>query len=138
DLYTLVDYLPEPDRARLPATRIVTSALQFLPKSQRWFRYAPVGYPQIIERFDLSSYDVVVSDSHAVAKGVVTQASQVHVCYCHTPAAFAGTMPATDSERGTPDASWRRPFVERAFARFRAWDRRASSRVDRFIANSRH
>jgi len=138
DLYTLVDLLPTADRARLPSARIVTSLLQFLPRSKHWFRYAAVLYPQIIERFDLSAYDVVVSDSHAVAKGVITRASQVHVCYCHTPARFAWTMPATYSDRASAGASWRRPFVERAFARFRAWDRRASTRVDRFIANSRH
>ena len=138
DLYTLVDYLPAADRARLPAARIVTSALQFLPAAKNWFRYAAVLRPQIIERFDLSGYDVVVSDSHAVAKGAATHASQVHVCYCHTPARFAWTMAATYSDRATAGASWRRPFVERALARFRAWDRRACARVDRFIANSRH
>ncbi len=138
DLYTLVDYLPAADRARLPAARIATSRLQFLPGARRWFRYAAVLRPQVIERFDLAGYDVVISDSHAIAKGAVTRPSQVHVCYCHTPARFAWTMTATYSLRATAGASWRRPLVERALARFRAWDRRASARVDRFIANSRH
>ncbi len=139
DLYTLVDYLPSAERDRLGAGRpIATSSLQGLPAARKWFRYAAVAYPQIVERFDLSGYDVVVSDSHAVAKGARTHAGQVHVCYCHTPARFAWTMAATYAERASAAAAWRRPLVERALARFRAWDRRASARVDRFVANSRH
>jgi len=138
DLYTLVDYLPPADRARLQTARIVTSSLQHLPGVRRWFRYAAVLRPQIIERFDLSGYDVVISDSHAVAKGAAVRPPQVHVCYCHTPARFAWTMAATYADRAAGGASWRRPFVDRALARFRDWDRRASARVDRFVANSRH
>lgn len=138
DLFTLVDFLSATERDRLRAGRITTSSLQGLPAARKWFRYAAVAYPQIVERFDLARYDVVVSDSHAVAKGARTHAGQVHVCYCHTPARFAWTMAATHSERASAGAAWRQPLVERALARFRAWDRRASARVDRFVANSRH
>ena len=138
DVYTLVDYLRPAERARLPAARIVTSSLQHLPGARRWFRYAAVLRPQIVERFDLSGYDIVVSDSHAIAKGVVTRPGQVHVCYCHTPARFAWVAASTYSDRAIAGAEWRRPVVERALSRFREWDRRTSRRVDRFIANSRH
>ena len=65
DVYTLVDFLAPADRAHLPGARIRTSVLQALPRAQRLFRYAAVLWPQVIERFDLSSYDLVVSDSHA-------------------------------------------------------------------------
>jgi hypothetical protein len=95
DVYTLVDYLPAINRARLQAARIITSPLQGLPGARRWFRYAAVLYPQIVERFDLAGYDVVLSNSHALAKGVRTHAAQIHVCYCHTPARFAWTMADT-------------------------------------------
>lgn len=138
DIYTLVDYLPPEERARLPAARIVTSSLQRLPGARRWFRYAAVLRPQMIERFDLSGYDLVISNSHAVAKGARTHAGQVHVCYCHTPARFAWAMASTYSDRATHGAEWRRLPVERALSRFRDWDVRASERVDRFIANSHH
>ncbi len=138
DVYTLVDFLRPEDRARLGPARISTSALAGLPGAHRWFRYAAVLRPQLIERFDLASYDVVVSNSHAIAKGARTGPGQVHVCYCHTPARFAWTMPATYADQATADARWRRPFVEYALARFRRWDRAASARVDRFVANSRH
>ena len=138
DVYTLVDFLGPAERARLGNVRVVHTMVGAIPGSQRWFRYAAVVRPQLIERFDLSSYDVVVSDSHAIAKGARTGPGQVHVCYCHTPARFAWTMAATYSERATEAAAWRRPVVEYLLARFRRWDRATSRRVDRFIANSRH
>ncbi len=138
DVYTLVDLLAPDDRDRLGRARITTSGLQAMPGARRWFRYAAVLRPQLIERFDLSAYDVVVSDSHAIAKGARTGPGQVHVCYCHTPARFAWTMATTYAEHAAADAAWRRPFVDYALARFRRWDRAASARVDRFVANSRH
>jgi len=138
DIYTLVDFLGPKERARLGDARVVDTVLGAIPGSRRWFRYAAVVRPELIERFDLSGYDVVVSDSHAIAKGARTGPGQVHVCYCHTPARFAWTMAATYSERASETAAWRRPVVEYLLARFRRWDRAASRRVDRFLANSRH
>ena len=138
DVYTLVDFLSQEDRARLGSVRIATSPFAAIPAARRWFRYAAVLRPQVIERFDLTRYDVVVSNSHAIAKGARTGPGQVHVCYCHTPARFAWTMAETYAEHAAADAAWRRPFVDFALARFRRWDRAASARVDRFVANSRH
>jgi glycosyltransferase involved in cell wall biosynthesis len=138
DVYTLVDFLSPSDRAHLPGARIRTSVLQALPRAQRLFRYAAVLWPQVIERFDLSSYDLVVSDSHAVAKGARTRPGQAHVCYCHTPARFAWTMNATYAREAAGRARWTRPLVDRALARFRAWDRATAARVDRFVANSNY
>ena len=138
DVYTLVDFLRREDRARLGTARIATSPLQGLPGARRWFRYAAALRPQLIERFDLDGYDLVISDSHAIAKGARVRAGQVHVCYCHTPARFAWTMTATYAERATAGAAWRRPLVRLALERFRRWDRAASQRVDRFVANSNH
>jgi glycosyltransferase involved in cell wall biosynthesis len=138
DVYTLVDFLRREDRARLGTTRIATSSLQSIPGARRWFRYAAALRPQLIERFDLDGYDLVISDSHAIAKGARVRAGQIHVCYCHTPARFAWTMTATYAEHATAGAAWRRPLVRLALERFRRWDRAASERVDRFVANSNH
>ncbi|MEO8676227.1 MAG: glycosyltransferase [Casimicrobiaceae bacterium] len=138
DVHTLIDFLRPEDRARLGSARIATSLLQHLPGARRWFRYAAVLRPQLVEGFDLAGYDVVISDSHAVAKGARVRAGQVHVCYCHTPARFAWTMENTYADTASAGASWRRPLVMRALERFRRWDRAASARVDRFVANSRH
>src|SRR5262245_30336648 len=76
DVYTLVDFLDPAERARLGDVRVVDTVLGAVPGSRRWFRYAAVVRPQLIERFDLASYDVVVSDSHAIAKGARTGPGQ--------------------------------------------------------------
>jgi glycosyltransferase involved in cell wall biosynthesis len=138
DVFTLVDFLSADEHRRLGVPRTVTSPLQRLPAARRWFRYAAALRPQIIERFDLSGYDLVISDSHAVAKGARTRPGQLHVCYCHTPARFAWSMEGIYADRATEGSAWRRPLVRRALARFRDWDCRANSRINRFIANSRY
>jgi glycosyltransferase involved in cell wall biosynthesis len=138
DVFALVDFLSANEHRRLGAARIITSPLQRLPFARRWFRYAAALRPQIIERFDLSGYDLVVSDSHEVAKGARTQPGQLYVCYCHTPARFAWSMETIYADRATEGAAWRRPLVRRALARFWDWDRNANSRIDQFIANSRY
>ena len=138
DLFTLVDFLPESDRARLPAARITTSAFQRMPGARRWFRKAAVVYPQIIETFDLDGYDLVVSVSHAVAKGVRVPPGIVHVCYCNTPARFAWTMKDIYRERAAGGSRLRAALADALLERFRRWDLARSPAVDLFVANSRH
>jgi glycosyltransferase involved in cell wall biosynthesis len=137
-VFTLVDFLSSGERARFGAPSIHTSPLQHAPFARHWFRYAAALAPSLIERLDTSSYDIVVSDSHAIAKGVRKQPSQLHVCYCHTPARFAWTMATTYGERAAAGNRFRAAFARRAQASFRTWDVAASRNVDHFIANSRH
>ena len=137
-LHALVDFLSADERSALGVDRVTTSALQRMPAARHWFRYAALLYPQIVERFDLSRYDLIISDSHAVAKGIRKSERQVHVCYCYTPARFAWTMASTYRERAADGSRWIAPVVHRVQARFRSWDRAASDRVDRFVASSRH
>src|ERR1700681_1027645 len=89
DLYAIVDFLSESDRARLGARRIRTSFIQHLPFARRHFRkYLPL-MPRAVERFDLSGYDLIISSSHAAAKGVMTGPNQFHICLCYSPARYA-------------------------------------------------
>lgn len=91
--------------------------------------------PQAIERIDLSGYDVVISSSHAVGKGVVPPPTATHVCYCHTPMRYAWEMEAEylrDFRIRWP----LRKFVKAQLKRLRRWDLTTARRVDRFIANS--
>jgi glycosyltransferase involved in cell wall biosynthesis len=135
---TLVDFLSQDERARLGTPTIHTSSLQRAPFARHWFRYAAALAPSLIERLDTSSYDIVVSDSHAIAKGVRKHPAQLHICYCHTPARFAWTMAVTYGERAAAGNRVRAAIARRAQARFRAWDVATSRNVDHFIANSRH
>ena len=89
DLYAIVDFLSESDRARLGKRTIRTSFIQHLPFARRHFRkYLPL-MPRAVERFDLSAYDLIISSSHAAAKGAMTGPNQLHICLCYSPARYA-------------------------------------------------
>ncbi len=91
--------------------------------------------PRAIEAIDLKGYDLVLSSSHAVAKGVVVPPSAVHVCYCHTPMRYAWEM----EDRYLNDfhiPSLLRPAIKRQLSAIRRWDLSTAKRVDVFIANS--
>ena len=130
-VYTAI-YDPRAVGDLVPADRVRTSFLQRFPARSRAFRlYAPF-YPRAFEAFDLSAYDVVVSSTTAWAKGVLTRADAVHVCYINTVSRFV-----FDEARyvgGFGPATLVRPVV-RALA---AWDVRAAGRPTRFIANSQN
>ena len=136
DLFTLVDFLPQEDRGFLAGRRINTSFLQHMPFSRRHFRkYVPL-MPRAVESFDLSGYDMVVSSSHAFAKGVRTRPDQYHLCYCYTPMRYAWAMEGEylqDFGLARSPLAW---LARRELARFREWDRAAADRVTDIIAIS--
>lgn len=91
--------------------------------------------PRAIEDIDLSGFDVIVSSSHAVGKGIIPPSSSVHVCYCHTPMRYAWEM----EEQYLNDFRIHGPLrwaMRRELKRLRRWDLATARRVDAFIANS--
>ncbi len=134
DLYTLIDVMPAALRERLGTRRARTSWLQHLPSARAWFRYCLPLMPAAVERFDFAAYDLLLSSSHAVAKGARTGAGQIHICYCHTPARYAWEQ----RDRYVAPRGLRAALAGRLLDRFREWDRRTAARVDHFIANSEH
>jgi len=138
ELFALVDFLSDAHRARLGRKPIRTSFIQRLPLARRHFRKYFALMPQAVERFDLSPYELVISSSHSVAKGVRTHSGQLHICLCHSPARYAWDLEAqylaqTGLDRGV--LGW---LARLQLARFRRWDVRASARVDRFVAISQY
>ncbi len=108
---------------------------------QRWYRllgkhqpFLP-WMPHAMESFDLRDYDVVLSSSHAVGKGILPPPNAIHVCYCHTPMRYAWFM-EDDYLRDfhIPHFLW--PLIKRRLETLRAWDLATSKRVDLFLANS--
>ena len=89
DLFALVDFLPDALRARIGGKRARTTFVQNLPGARRYFRWMLPLFPRAIESLDVSRYDIVISVSHAVAKGVRTRNDQLHICYCNTPMRYA-------------------------------------------------
>lgn len=136
DLYTLVNFLPAKDATWLDGCTIHTSFIQSLPFAKKRYRlYFPL-FPLAIEQFDMSAYDLVLSSSHAVAKGVITGPQQIHICYCHSPARYAWDL-QHDYLREVKLASGLRSWVARYFLhKFRIWDSRTSNGVDLFLSNS--
>lgn len=138
ELFALVDFLSEAHRQRLGGKPVRTSFIQRLPFARRHFRKYFALMPRAVESFDLSDYGLVISSSHAVAKGARTTAGQLHVCLCYSPARYAWDLQPqylaqTGLDRGA--LGW---LARRQLARFRRWDLRASVRVDRFVAISEY
>ena len=131
-IYALL-YSAETGPAAL-ADRIVSSPLGRVPGAAARHRLLLPLFPAAIESFDLRGFDVVISSHHTVAKGVLTGAETVHVCYCHTP--MRALWERTREELETLPAL-ARPLAAALFARLRVWDVATVPRVDTFLANSR-
>lgn len=138
DLFTLVDRRDAELAAAIPRRVHATTFLQRLPRVERWLRYTLPLMPLAIEQLDVSGYDIVVSSSHAVAKGVRTAPSQFHLSYVHTPMRYAWDLReeylrAAGIARGP--LGW---AARRMLARLREWDARSARGVQLFVANSHH
>ncbi|MDX1948206.1 MAG: glycosyltransferase family 4 protein [Pirellulaceae bacterium] len=138
DLWSIVDFLPAKDRAMLGGRDVRTSFLQRLPFARRAFRaYLPL-MPLAVEQFDLDRYDVVLSSNHAVAKGVLTRADQLHISYVHTPIRYAWDLQHQYLREAKLGWGPRGLLARAALHYLRLWDRAAADRVDLFVANSRY
>jgi glycosyltransferase involved in cell wall biosynthesis len=124
------------DSERAPASvasRVVTSWLRVFPGASRYAKALLPLYPNAIESFDLSAFDVLVSSNHTLAKGILRSSDQTHVCYCHTPLRAIWERPHAELVR-VP--AFLRPLARKIFLDLRLWDLAAASRVDQFVANS--
>lgn len=136
NLFALVDFLPEEHRGFLGGRRVSTTFIQRMPLARSRYRsYLPL-MPIAIEQLDLSSYDVVVSSSFAVAKGVITGPDQLHVSYVHSPIRYAWDL----QHQYLTEAGLTRgikSMVARTILHYiRLWDTRTANGVDDFVANS--
>ncbi len=87
DIFTLVYSNDTLKRLNLDS-KVYASFINKLPKAKSKYSYYLPLMPIAIEQFDLSQYDLIISSSHCVAKGVITKSYQIHICYCHTPMRF--------------------------------------------------
>jgi len=134
DLYTLL-HVPGSVSPAIERRRIVPSFLQRLPGAARRYRsYLPL-FPAAIRRFDLSGYDLILSSSHAVAKGVRVPRGALHVCYCFTPMRYVWDR--YDDYFGSRSGRLARAVMPGVAAALRRWDRRTARGVHHFVAISR-
>lgn len=120
----------------IQSTQIIGSFLNKMPLSQRKHRaYLPL-MPLAIEQFDLSGYDVVISASHAIAKGVITRPDQLHIGYIHTPIRYAWDMQTEYLVKAGLTKGLRSLIIRSLLHYLRIWDMRTVAGVDHYVANS--
>ncbi len=138
DLYSLVDFLPASDRTFLQHKPVTTSFIQQLPFAAKSFRnYLPL-MPIAIEQFDLSSYDLIISSHHAVAKGVITRPDQLHLSYVHTPSRYGWELQHQYLSQAGLSKGIKSLIARLTLHYLRLWDVASANRVDSYLANSRY
>ncbi len=134
-IYTLFHFKGSQVEA-IEKRRIETSFLQRMPFLRRRYRWYLPLYPLAIELFNLQDYDLVLSSSHCVAKGVIPPPDALHVSYIHSPVRYAWNQyDAYFSSRRLSPLT--RPIIPNRIHKLRIWDVTSSARVDHFLANSR-
>jgi glycosyltransferase involved in cell wall biosynthesis len=136
DLFALVHDPDSLAETPLGGEAVRTSFIQRLPWSRERYRFYLPLMPLAVEQFDLRPYDLVLSSSHTVAKGVLTRADQLHVSYTHTPVRYAWDL-YLDYLSGSGLEGGARGWLARLVLHYlRLWDASASTRVDAYLANS--
>ena len=136
DIYTLVAKKEVCDELGIPWEKVHTSFIQKMPLGTKKHRaYLPL-FPFAIEQFDLRGYDVVISSSHCVAKGILTKADQLHICYCHSPIRYCWDMYNEYLEESHLDKGFKSWLVRLMLHPIRQFDAIAGNRVDYYISNS--
>ncbi|KAB2840441.1 MAG: glycosyltransferase family 4 protein, partial [Melioribacteraceae bacterium] len=139
DIFTLVDFLKNSDRDNILKGKSTTkSFIQKLPFAKKHYRnYLPL-FPLAVEQLNISDYEIIISSSHAAAKGVLTNSNQLHICYCHTPIRYAWDLYFEYLEKSGLNKGIKGMLAKWFLHKIRMWDFTTSSRVDYFIANSNH
>lgn len=137
-VFTLIDKMPEPDRSFVGVEQTRTSFLNRVPGVASTYRRLLPLFPAAVSSLDLGSFDVVISNSHAVAKGVRTRPHQLHVCYCLSPMRYAWDLRGQYlRESGLADG-FRGFAANRLLDRLQRWDRATTARVDSFATLSHY
>ena len=135
-LFSLVDFLPQGKRSFILDKPVATSFIQKLPKAKTKYRsYLPL-MPIAIEQFDLSGYDLVISSSHAVAKGVLVGPDQLHICMCYSPIRYAWDLQFQYLRESNLEFGLKSLLARWLLHKIRVWDVRTANSVDQFIAIS--
>lgn len=139
DYYSLIDFLNEKDRDFiLKGKKSNTSFIQKFPTAKKNHRKFLQFFPKAIESFNLNKYELVISSSSSIAKGVLTNQNQLHICYCHSPMRYAWNLYheyLEDKNLTTGLKGW---YARRVLHKLRTWDVISTNRVDHFVANSNY
>ena len=139
DIFSLVDFLKDDLRRKiLKGKKANTSIIQKLPFAEKHHRLYLGLFPFAIEQLDISDYDVILSSSHAVAKGVLSNSNQLHISYVHTPIRYAWDLYHQYLSDAKLGFNIKGLIARRILHKIRLWDVSTPNRVDYFLANSKH
>lgn len=137
DVFAVCDFLKPEDRTFLNNKKVTTTFIQRLPWAAKKFQsYLPL-MPLAIEQLDMSAYDVVISSSHAVAKGVITGPDQIHISYVHSPIRYAWDFQHQYLREAGLDKGLKGWIAKYLLHKIRIWDYRTAAGVTHFIGNSK-
>jgi glycosyltransferase involved in cell wall biosynthesis len=136
--HATIDFLSREDRCRFGERVIHTTFLQRAPWARtRFWNYLPVT-GLAVEGHDVSDADMIISSSHAFAKGVLTRADQLHVSYVYSPMRYAWDLHQQYLRDYKLDRGLKGMLARYIFHRLRLWDRQTANNVDLFMAISGH
>lgn len=136
DVFTLVYNEKVLQTMGIPESKVTSSFIQRLPFGKKKYRNYLPFFSLAVESFDLSSYDLIISSSYAVAKGVLTNSNQVHICYCHSPVRYAWDLHHQYLREAGLQKGLKAFIVKYFLHKLRIWDIASLNRVDHFISNS--
>lgn len=138
DLFSVVDFVPASERGFLQGKAPQTTFIQHLPGAQTRYRsYLPL-MPLAIEQLDLSGYDLILSSSHAVSKGILVSPDQLHICMCYTPIRYAWDLQHQYLQEAGLVRGPKAWVARWLLHKMRLWDSRTAHGVDQFIAISHY
>ncbi|CAI1664505.1 glycosyltransferase family 4 protein [Serratia fonticola] len=136
EIYSVIDFLNDDSRRLFRGKISKTTFIQKLPSAKKKYqKYLPL-MPLAIEQLDVSKHDIILSSSHAVAKGVITGPDQLHISYVHSPIRYAWDLQHQYLREAGFDKGLKGLIVKWLLHKIRMWDYRTANGVDHFIANS--
>ncbi|UZO81880.1 glycosyltransferase [Aquimarina sp. ERC-38] len=139
DQFALIDFLSEKDRKYiLNNKKVSTSFIQNLPTARKNHRKFLQLFPYAVEQLDLRPYELIISSSASIAKGILTNQNQLHICYCHSPMRYAWDFYHEYLEEANLTTGIKGMYAKYVLNKIRIWDVINSNRVDHFIANSKY
>lgn len=139
DVFTLTSQKKVIAELGISQKRLHESFISKLPLGRKHYRLYLPFYAKAIESFDFSEYDLIISSSSSVAKGIIKNSNQLHICYCHSPVRYAWDLYHHYLRESKLSGFGLRGFIARhVLHKLRIWDIISANRVDVFIANSNY
>jgi glycosyltransferase involved in cell wall biosynthesis len=139
EYYSLLDFLKKKDRDFiLKGKQSKTTFIQKFPLVKNNHRKFLQFFPSAIESFNLNDFDLIISSSSSIAKGVLTNQNQIHICYCHSPMRYAWNLYHEYLKDKGLTKGLKGWYAKRVLSKLRIWDVISTNRVDYFVANSHY